>query len=76
MKSHITVAVAAEVVERLRNAAYWTPGLTITSVLEECVAIAVDELERKNGGPYEKRNGPLKNGKLSGVYTHGPKSTE
>ena len=43
----ITVGVSLdpEVLERARNAVYWTPGLTLTALATTALAAAVDDLE-------------------------------
>ena len=34
-KQRITVQISVDVIERIKNAVYWTPGLTLTSLAEE-----------------------------------------
>src|ERR1039457_4344688 len=50
----ITVGVSLdpEVLERARNAVYWTPGLTLTALATTALAAAVDDLEDERGQPY------------------------
>lgn len=60
-KIPVSIRVDAELMERLRNAVWHLgKGLTITSVIEECVEGAVKELERQNGGaPFASRESKL-----------------
>jgi hypothetical protein len=55
----ITVGVSLdpEVLERARNAAYWTPGLTLTDLANHALAAAVDDLEHERGHPFPARGG-------------------
>ncbi|MFI0436153.1 MAG: hypothetical protein ACH350_10620 [Parachlamydiaceae bacterium] len=49
-------------IERIKNAVYWTPGLTLAS-LEEAFAKVVDALEEERKAPFPKRKEELKTGK-------------
>jgi len=61
-KQRITVQISVDVIERLKNAVYWTPGLTLASLAEEAFAKAVDQLEEKKEVPFPKRKEELKTG--------------
>lgn len=51
-----TIELPADLAERLKNAAYWTPGfMPISALLERLVAEKVFELEKANGGPFPPR---------------------
>jgi excisionase family DNA binding protein len=58
----LAVALPPDLLERLRNAVYWTPGLSIRSFIEQVLTRALDELERQAGKPFPPRNGALKKG--------------
>lgn len=62
-KERITIALTPEVIERLKNAVYWSPGLTLSCVIEQATEKAILDLERKNGKPFPERNGELKKGR-------------
>lgn len=62
-KHKITVMVDNELVERLKNAVYWSPGKSVSGVMEEALQIAVDQLEKQNGKPFAERNSELKKGR-------------
>lgn len=62
-KQRITVQISEEVIERIKNAVYWTPGLTLASLAEEALAKAVDQLEKEKGAHFPKRKDELKTGR-------------
>lgn len=62
-KQRITVQISEDVIERIKNAVYWTPGLTLASLAEEAFAKVVDALEKERGTPFPKRKEELKTGR-------------
>jgi len=62
-KQRITVQISEDVIERLKNAVYWTPGLTLASLAEEAFSKAVDQLEEEKEAPFPKRKEELKTGR-------------
>ena len=54
-KQRITVQISVKVIERVKNAVYWTPGLTLASLAEEAFIKAVDALENKREAPFPKK---------------------
>lgn len=62
-KARITVHLPVEVIQRVKAAVYWTPGLTLAALAEEAFTKAVDRLEKERGKPFEIRTGPLKTGR-------------
>lgn len=62
-KERITVQISVEVIDRLKNAVYWTPGLTLTSLAEDALIIAIDKLEKMRKEPFPKRREELKTGR-------------
>jgi hypothetical protein len=62
----VTVGVAfdPELLERARNAVYWTPGMTLTGLANLGLSQAVDDLEQRNGGqPFPARAGTMRTGR-------------
>lgn len=49
--------------ERLRNAVYWSRGLTLQGVIRSAIAAEVERLEKENGGPFPPRSGSLPPGR-------------
>lgn len=62
-KERLTVHVPAELVERLKDAVYWTPGLTLAGLSERAFSETLEKLEKKNGGPFPRRKSELKGGR-------------
>lgn len=62
-KERLTVHVSVEVIERAKNAVYWTPGLTLAGLAENALQKALEGLERAHGGPFDQRRAELKGGR-------------
>jgi len=62
-KQRITVQISECVIERIKNAVYWTPGLTLASLAEEAFSKIVDRLESDREAPFPKRKEELKTGR-------------
>ncbi len=65
-KRAVTVRLSETLLERLQAAVYWTPGATVTSILEESVGQALDAMEKANGGPFKAAAGAIKTGRRAG----------
>lgn len=63
VKQRITIHLSLDLIERVRNAVYWTPGLTIASMTEEALEKALLELEKKRNAPFPQRKEELKTGR-------------
>ena len=59
----LTVHLEADLVERVKNAAYWNPRLTITWIAEQGIRTALEKVERDNGGRYPRRESELVGGR-------------
>lgn len=62
-KQRITVQISVDVIDRLKNAVYWTPGLTLASLAEEAFSKTVDKLEKERKKPFPQRKEELKTGR-------------
>lgn len=62
-KKRMTVHIPGELAERIKNAVYWTPGLTVSEVAEKGLTWVIEELEEENDGPFEERDQELKGGR-------------
>jgi hypothetical protein len=62
-KERLTVHLSSALVERCRNAVYWTPGLTLAGLAEEALGKSVDAMEQERGEPFAARTGELKAGR-------------
>lgn len=63
IKERLTVHLSLDLIDRVKNAVYWTPGLTLAGLAEEALAAAVDKLERARGEPFPPRKAELKGGR-------------
>jgi hypothetical protein len=65
-REKLTVHLTHDLIERVKNAAYWNPRLTIASIAELGVKYAIEQVEKENGGPYPQRESELKGGRPIG----------
>jgi hypothetical protein len=61
----VTVVLPTALIERLRNAVYWTGQTTLARLVADAVEDVVTDLEQSNGGPFPRRLSPLKRGRPS-----------
>ncbi|HEY5626957.1 MAG TPA: hypothetical protein VIR79_03350 [Nitrospira sp.] len=59
----LTVNLPSDLVEQVRNAVYWTPGLTVAWMVAQALRISLAELESVREGPFPKRAKPLRAGR-------------
>ncbi len=62
-KQRLTVHLPVDLIDRLKNAVYWTPGLTLAGLAEAALGRAVDELEAARGEPFAPRHSELRGGR-------------
>jgi len=62
-KERLTVHLPVDVIERAKNAVFWTPGLTLAGLAEAALNKALEGLEKAHGGPFDRRKGELKGGR-------------
>jgi hypothetical protein len=62
-RQKITVHLRPDVIERVKNAAYWNPRLTISAIAEAGIINALEKVEDENGGPYRQREQELRGGR-------------
>ena len=62
-KKRITVQISEEIIERIKNATYWTPGLTLSYLVETALDREVNQMESERGNAFEKRRAELKTGR-------------
>jgi post-segregation antitoxin (ccd killing protein) len=58
-KLRVGVQLPAELVERARDAVYWTPGLTLNKLAEIALAQTLECLETLRGNSFPPRTGSL-----------------
>ncbi len=62
-KDRLTAQLPQDVMERVRNAVYWTPGLTIAGITTQALNQFVDQLEKERGESFPPRQGAVKTGR-------------
>ncbi|HZS10623.1 MAG TPA: hypothetical protein VFA38_00140 [Nitrospirales bacterium] len=62
-KTRLTVYLSVDVIDTLRNIAYWTKGATLAGLVEEALRDSIAARERANGGPFMRRLQELKGGR-------------
>ena len=62
-RQKLTVHLAADLADRVKNAAYWNPRLTIAGIAEQGIKQVIEKYERENGGRYPPRDGELVGGR-------------
>lgn len=62
-KQRVTIHIPVELIEKVKNAVFWEPGLTIAAFAEMALGNAVQEMEKERGAPYPLRKYQLKSGR-------------
>ncbi len=62
-RERLTAQLPQEVMERVRNAVYWTPGLTIAGMATQALEQFLDQIEAERGEPFPPRQGAVKTGR-------------
>ena len=77
----VTVSLPTALIERLRNAVYWTGHGPLVSLVAEAIEDIVTQMEEVNGEAFPQRVSPLKSGRRQGTRfpvrsttTHSPDS--
>ena len=63
-KERITFQLPVSINERARDAVYWTPGLTMASLMEEAFVSHLPQTEKTRRTPFPSRGAALKTGRL------------
>ena len=59
----VTISLPMPLIERLRNAVYWTEDLPMAGLVAEAIKDIVTQMEEANGGAFPQRVSPLKRGR-------------
>jgi hypothetical protein len=62
-KERLTVHVPVELIDRVKNIVYWTPGLTLARLAEEALTREVEKREKERGEAFPHRTEELKGGR-------------
>jgi hypothetical protein len=64
--ARLSARLPAEIVERSRDAAFHSPGLTLTSLLTRALTREIDRLEAERGEEFPRRTGRIRTGRPLG----------
>jgi len=59
----LTVSLPSDLVDRLRDAVYWSPSLTLAWLITQSLRISLTEMESFRQGPFPKRTNALRAGR-------------
>jgi hypothetical protein len=62
-RQRLTVFLPLPLIERLRNAVYWTEQRPLAQIIADAIDDAVSEMEHANGGVFPQRLSALKPGR-------------
>ena len=59
----LTVSLPGDLVDRLRDAVYWSPSLTLAWLIAQSLRTSLAEMESLRQGPFPKRTNALRPGR-------------
>jgi hypothetical protein len=62
-KIRLTVSLPGDLVDRLRDAVYWNPSLTLAWLIAQSIRTSLAEMELVRQGPFPKRTSALRAGR-------------
>ncbi len=62
-RQRMTVSLPTELLERMRDAAYWPSGTTMAGLISSAIEDLLQNLESQNGCPFSPRLQDLKPGR-------------
>ncbi len=62
-RQRMTVSLPTDLLERMRDAAYWTSGTTMAGLISSAIEDLLQNLESQNGRPFSPRLQDLKPGR-------------
>lgn len=65
MKKNVTISIDEKTINTLRNIVYWTPGLTMSELIDDACTLHIQKLILLKGKDFEPREKNLKSGRPS-----------
>lgn len=62
-KERLTVHLPTPLIERVKNAVYWTPGMTLASLGERALEAEIERMEQQRGEEFPQRSEELRGGR-------------
>ena len=62
-KERCTLRLSRDLMDKLRDAVYWTPGLTLGALAEDALRSCIRDIEQSRGEPFPPRAGNLRPGR-------------
>jgi hypothetical protein len=59
----LTVSLPGDLVDRVRNAVYWSPSLKLSWLIAQSLRTSLTEMESSRQGPFPQRKNPLRAGR-------------
>lgn len=75
-RQRMTVSLPTDLLERVRDAAYWMPGTTMAGLISSALEGFLTELESQNGRPFSPRLQDLKPGRPRAIKSSEPPVSE
>ncbi len=63
LKTRVTIHLSVELIDKVKNAVYWEPGLTLTEFAERALTRELKKWEKEWGEEYPQRQDQLKGGR-------------
>jgi len=58
-RERITFFLSSNLIDKLRNTAFWSPGITMAEIVEQSVTTGLDRIEKQRGEPFPPRQRQL-----------------
>ena len=62
-KIKLTISLPSDLIDRLRDAVYWSPGLTLAWLIAQSLRTSLADMESLRQGPFPKRTNALRAGR-------------
>lgn len=59
MKKNFSISINYEVLDKIRDIVYWTPGISVSGLIENCLVNLINAMEQERGEQFPKRTGQL-----------------